>query len=73
MVAPDKIMDEISKELLATLKAMGKAKTPEEKKIYSETVSNLSDSLGVFLNVIGDMMGYEDYEDYEDEDEKMPF
>jgi len=52
---PDKIMDGISKQILANLKAMEKAKSPEEKKMYSETVKNLSESLGVFLSFASDM------------------
>ena len=52
---PDKIMNGISKELLAAIKAMEKAKSPEEKQMYSETVKNLSESLGVFLGFMSDM------------------
>ena len=69
---PDKLMNGISKEILATLKAMEKAKTPEEKLIYSETVKNLCDSLGVFLDLLSDMALYED-EDEDDENESIPF
>ena len=57
---PDKIMTDISKEIAVTLKAMGKAKTPEEKRTHSETVKNLCESLGVFLNLMSDMMLYDD-------------
>ncbi|HFD88082.1 MAG TPA: hypothetical protein ENJ35_10465 [Gammaproteobacteria bacterium] len=63
---PEKIMIGVSKEIDATLKAMGKAKTAEEKLIYSETVKNLCDSLGVFLNLMSDMFPYDD-------DEPIPF
>ncbi len=42
----EKIMNGISKEISTALKARGKAKTPEEKLMYSETVKNLCDSLG---------------------------
>lgn len=52
---PEKLMDDLSKELSAALKALSKAKTPEEKLQYSEIVKNLSDSLGVFLGLISDM------------------
>ncbi len=57
---PEKIMTGISKEIDVTLKAMGKAKTPEEKLIHSEIVKNLCESLGVFLNLMSDMMPYDD-------------
>ena len=63
---PEEIMNSISNEILATLKVMAKAKTPEEKLKYSEIVKNLCDSLGVFLNLIGDGVPYDD-------DEPIPF
>jgi hypothetical protein len=57
---PEKIMTEISKEIEVTLKAMGKAKTPEEKQTHGETVRNLCESLGVFLNLVSDMIPHDD-------------
>jgi hypothetical protein len=59
---PEKMMTGISKEIDAALKAMGKAKTPEEKLTHSETVKNLCESLGVFLNLMSDMALYDDGE-----------
>jgi hypothetical protein len=64
---PEKIMNGISKEIVTALKAMEKVKTPEEKRMYSETVKNLCDSLGVFLNLLSDMAPYDD------EEEPIPF
>ena len=64
---PEKIMNGISREILSALNAMEKAKTAEEKLVYSEAVKNLCDSLGVFLNLIGDM------EPYDDDGEPIPF
>ncbi len=64
---PEKIMAGISKEIDIALKAMGKAKTPEDKLTYSETVKNLCQSLGVFLNLLSDMMPSDD------DDESIPF
>ena len=64
---PEKIMTGISKEVLATLNAMAKAKTPEEKLAYSETIKNLCDSLGVFLNLMSEM------EPFDDDGEPIPF
>jgi len=66
---PEKIMAGISKEIEVTLKAMGKAKTPEEKLTHSEIVKNLCESLGVFLNLLSDMMPCDD----DDDDESIPF
>jgi hypothetical protein len=57
---PEKIMNGISTEIDAALKAMAKAKTPKEKLAYSETVKNLCESLGVFLNLMSDMVPYDD-------------
>ena len=64
---PEKIMNGISKEIFTALEAMEKAKIPEEKLMHSETVKNLCDSLGVFLNLISDMAPYED------DEEPLPF
>jgi len=56
---PDKLMTDLSKELSATLKAMSKAKTAEEKLAYSQVVKNLCESLGVFLDFAGNMMDFD--------------
>ena len=70
---PEKIMDDISKEILAALKAMKKAKTAEEKLIHSKTVKNLCKSLGVFLSFMSDidLHGGDDF--YGDDDAPIPF
>jgi hypothetical protein len=57
---PDELMTGISKEMSIALKSMAKASTPEEKLIYSEIVKNLSESLGVFLNLMSEMAFMED-------------
>jgi hypothetical protein len=64
---PEKIMNAISKEILAAIKAMEKAKTPEEKLTHSEIIKNLCASLGVFLDLMSDLALYDD------EDESIPF
>lgn len=66
----DKLMDELSGEIERTLKAMAKAKTPEEKLTYSMAVKNLCDSMGVFLKAAADYM---EYADVENEDFDKPF
>ncbi|MGV8073939.1 MAG: hypothetical protein AB2L11_05215 [Syntrophobacteraceae bacterium] len=66
---PDRIMDGLSKELNAALKAMAKAKTVDEKEAYSRIVKNLCESLGVFLKLASEMMQFDD--DLEKED--LPF
>ena len=60
---PAIIMDGIAKELEATIKAMAKAKTSDEKVAYSQVVKNLSESLGVFLEAVNNMMDYDFDED----------
>ena len=52
----EKIMDDISSEIEKALKALKKAKTPEERLIYSKVVKNLCQSLGGFLNLAKEMM-----------------
>ena len=68
---PEKIMNGISREILAALDTMAKSKTTEEKLKCSEIVKNLSESFGVFLEFIENMALYD--EDDEDNDESIPF
>ena len=66
----DRVMDGLMKELGVAIKAMGKAKKMDEKEAYSRIVKNLSESLGVFLDMANEMMMFND-EDPEEDD--MPF
>jgi hypothetical protein len=59
----DKVMDGLMKELGVAIKAMGKAKKMDEKEAYSRIVKNLSESMGVFLDVVNDMMLYDEDDD----------
>ncbi|MGC1403282.1 MAG: hypothetical protein WA974_10190 [Thermodesulfobacteriota bacterium] len=59
---PEKIMDNLFKELGAALKSISNAKTVEEKVAYSQIIKNLSESLGVFLDLAGNMAEYEEDE-----------
>jgi len=56
MMEPQDIMDGISKELGDALKGMAKAKSLEEKMAYSRIVKNLSESLGVFIDLASSVM-----------------
>jgi ethanolamine ammonia-lyase large subunit len=67
----EKIMEGLSKELIFSVKAMSKAKDLNEKEIHSRIVKNVSESLGVFFDLAGDMMPF-DLDDDSDEDE-IPF
>ena len=68
---PDKVMDGLTKELNAALKAMAKAKDITEKEVYSRIVKNLCESLGVFFELASEMMPLDFEDDLEDED--IPF
>lgn len=75
---PVKIMDEISSQILAALKAMSKAKTAEEKLTYSKTVKNLCDSLSGFFELMHGMVPYDEYDeddgyDENDDEDGIPF
>jgi len=70
MMEPDKIMDGLSKELIAALKAMAKTKDVNEKETYSRVIKNLCESLGVFLDLASEMMPF-DFDD--DSKEDIPF
>ncbi len=62
----DALIDGLSEELQAAIRAMAKAETLEEKKTYSEVVKNLSDSLASFLNIISDMVLDYDMDEFEE-------
>ncbi len=64
-MATEEIMEGMSTQLTEALKSLAKAKTVEEKVAYSQIVKNLSDSMGVFLNIAADGM-MEDYDFDED-------
>ena len=66
VIDPDKLMEGLTEELGAALKAMRKAKDINEKETYSRIVKNLSKSLGVFFDLLSEMMVPED-DDLEDE------
>ena len=70
---PEKMMDGLSKEVLTSLKNLGKAKTAEEKLVHSKTIRNLCESLGVFLNLMSDMDFLYDDNDYEENEQPLPF
>ncbi len=62
----DALIDGLSEELQAAIRAMAKAETLEEKKTYSEIVKNLSESLASFLNIISDMVLDYDMDEFEE-------
>nr|WP_321402169.1 hypothetical protein [uncultured Desulfobacter sp.] len=67
---PDAIMTGLTKELGAELKAMSKTKDLSEKEAHSRIIKNLSESLGVFFDLMNEMMPYGS-DDLDDED--VPF
>ncbi len=67
---PDKIMDGISKEIMTSLKQMGKTTTTDEKLKHSKIIKNLCESLDVFFGFMDKISAY-DYDD--DDDGDIPF
>ncbi|OQX11179.1 MAG: hypothetical protein BWK76_19565 [Desulfobulbaceae bacterium A2] len=58
----DEMMEGLASELNASLKAMGKAKTAEEKLQYSQVVKNLSESFSAIISAASDIMPYDEDE-----------
>ena len=52
MFDPDVLLDGLTKELQTSVTAMGKMKSQEQKKVQSEIVKNLAESMGVFLSFL---------------------
>ena len=59
MMDSERLMDGLSNEIMATLQAMHKAKSVDERMVYSQIVKNLCESLNVFLSLASDMMNYD--------------
>jgi hypothetical protein len=55
MVDTEKIMENLFNELGMALKAISSAKTVEDKVAYSQIIKNLSESLGIFLDLAAAM------------------
>ncbi len=56
---PDNIMNDLSKEIENSLKALSEASSLEEKLSHSKIVENLCNSLGVFLNLATEMLPFD--------------
>ncbi|MDA8417727.1 MAG: hypothetical protein M0Z90_01700 [Desulfobacteraceae bacterium] len=56
----DKLMDGLTNELVDAVRKMNKAKTVEEKLIYSKIIRNLTKSFAVFLDFANQMMDCEE-------------
>lgn len=68
---PDKIIVGLTKELANEITTMSKTKDLHAKETHSRIIKNLSESLGVFFDLMNDMMPYEPGDDLNNED--MPF
>lgn len=68
---PDKIIDGLTKELAAELKIMSKTKDIDAKETHSRIIKNLCQSLGVFFDLMSEMMPYGPGDDLDNED--VPF
>lgn len=65
---PDEIIIGLTKELAAELKTMSKTKDINAKETHSRIVKNLSQSLGVFFDLMNEMMPYDPDDDLDKED-----
>ncbi|MBF0287850.1 MAG: hypothetical protein HQM14_08530 [SAR324 cluster bacterium] len=65
---PEKIMTGISAEIMTALQAMSQTKEPQEKRLYSETIKNLCDSLEVFISLAMEVAPFGD-----EDDDSAPF
>jgi hypothetical protein len=70
LMDPDVIMTGLTKELAAELKTMSKTKDLNAKETHSRIIKNLCQSLGVFFDLMNEMMPY-DPDELDDED--IPF
>ncbi|WP_020586733.1 hypothetical protein [Desulfobacter curvatus] len=64
---PDVIMTGLTKELAAELKTMSKTKDLNEKEAHSRIIKNLCQSLGVFFDLMNEMMPFDPDDDLDDE------
>lgn len=69
---PDKIIVDLTKELAAELKTMSKTKDINAKETHSRIIKNLSQSLGVFFDLMSEMMPFAPDDDDLDNDD-YPF
>jgi hypothetical protein len=53
---PEQIMESFFAELGTSLKAMSKAKDVQDRLAISQTIKNLSESLGIFMELATDMV-----------------
>jgi len=63
---PEQLMDSLSEELYSNIQEMKRADNIEEKLRYSKIVRNLSQSLGVFLQLVSNVMNA-DFDDFDDD------
>ncbi|MGD9824156.1 hypothetical protein [Desulfobacter sp.] len=68
---PEEIIFGLTKELAAELKIMSKTKDINTKETHSRIIKNLSQSLGVFFDLMNEMMPYDPDDD--DDEEGIPF
>ena len=70
---PEKIITGLTKELTAELKIMSKTKDIDAKETHSRIIKNLCQSLGVFFDLMSEMMPYDPDEDDDLDNEDIPF
>ena len=68
---PDKIITGLTNELSAELKTMSKTKDLDAKETHSRIIKNLCQSLGVFFDLMSEVMPFDPNDDLDNED--VPF
>jgi len=68
---PDVIITGLTKELTAELKIMSKTKDIDAKETHSRIIKNLCQSLGVFFDLMSEVMPFDPDDDLDNED--IPF
>jgi len=67
---PEILMNKLAEELDNSIEDMRAAQTVEERLRHSEIVRNLSESMGVFLKLISDVMNadFDGFDEFDDDD-----
>jgi len=68
---PEVIITGLTKELAAELKIMSKTKDIDAKETHSRIIKNLCQSLGVFFDLMSEVMPFDPNDDLDNED--VPF
>ncbi len=68
---PSEVMDLLMVETKRSLADLAATSDAEQRVLQSETVRNLCESLGVFLDAMNDAMSLENLYDFDDDEEEF--